>query len=234
MAFPKHAVIVTAAGSSERFNASKDLGVKKEYLAIDGHTILYRSIVPFLQVPNCAAILVTYPEGWRTNVPLHWKTYCIRTLFPYSGKRREEQAGISLRSTEVSSTMALDAEFVAIHDGARCFVSPELIIRTLATAKVFKGAVPALPATDALKIIDDNGMLTHHIDRAHAVGVQTPQIFKYPQIWEAHQRAHNSGTIYIDDTQIFTDFGLPVGVCQGERENRKITYLDDILMRGPD
>ena len=63
MAFPKHAVIVTAAGSSERFNASKDLGVKKEYLAIDGHTILYRAIAPFLQVPNCAAILVTYPEG---------------------------------------------------------------------------------------------------------------------------------------------------------------------------
>ncbi|MDD3457295.1 IspD/TarI family cytidylyltransferase [Sphaerochaeta sp.] len=229
MAFPKHVVIVTAAGSSERFNASKELGVKKEYLSIDGHTVLYRSIAPFLQVPNCAAILVTYPEGMEDQCAVALEDLLHQNFVPLilvkGGKSRQESVYEALRFL---STMALDAEFVAIHDGARCFVSPELIIRTLATAKVFKGAVPALPATDALKIIDDNGMLTHHIDRTHAVGVQTPQIFKYPEIWEAHQQARNKASDYIDDTQVFTDFGLSVGICEGERENRKITYMDDI------
>lgn len=229
MAFPKHAVIVTAAGSSERFNASKELGVKKEYLSIDGHTVLYRSIAPFLQVPNCVAILVTYPEGMEDQCAVALEDLLHQNFAPLilvkGGNNRQESVYEALKFL---STMALDTEFVAIHDGARCFVSPELIIRTLATAKVFRGAAPALPATDALKIIDDNGMLTHHIDRTHAVGVQTPQIFKYPEIWEAHQQAHSSESAYSDDTQIFTDFGLPVGICEGERENQKITYLEDI------
>ena len=107
-------------------------------------------------------------------------------------------------------------------------LTPDLVIKTLATATVFRGAVPALPATDALKIIDDNGLITHHIDRTHAVGVQTPQIFTYPEIWEAHQAAKNSTTSYVDDTQIFTDYGQSVGICEGTRENRKITYIEDI------
>jgi 2-C-methyl-D-erythritol 4-phosphate cytidylyltransferase len=141
------------------------------------------------------------------------------------GRNRQESVYNALK---MLSTMALGAEYIAIHDGARCFVTPDLVIRTLATATVFKGAVPALPATDALKTIDNNGVIKSHIDRSRTVGVQTPQIFRYPEIWEAHQAAKDSTTLYVDDTQIFTDFGLTVGVCEGDRENKKITYIEDI------
>lgn len=229
MAFPQHAVIVTAAGSSERFNTTKQLGVKKEYLQIGGHTVLYRSILPFLQVPNCCAILVTYPEGMEDQCAVALEDLLQQNLVPIilvkGGKSRQESVYNALK---MLSTMALGVQYIAIHDGARCFVTPDLVIRTLATATVFKGAVPALPATDALKTIDNNGMIKAHIDRSHTVGVQTPQIFRYPEIWEAHQAAKDSTTPYVDDTEIFTDFGLNVGVCEGERENRKITYIEDV------
>lgn len=229
MAFPPHAVIVTAAGSSERFNTSKQLGVKKEYLSIDSHTVLYRSIIPFFEVPNCQAIFVTYPEGMEDQCALALEDLLHQNQIPIilvkGGKDRQESVFFALK---MLATMTLAIDYVAIHDGARCFLSPELVIRTLATATVFTGAVPALPATDALKIIDDNGMVTHHIDRTHSVGVQTPQIFKYPEIWQAHQQAKNSNESYIDDTQIYTDYGQTVGICTGDRENRKITFIDDI------
>ena len=229
MSFPPHAVIVTAAGSSERFNASKNLGVKKEYLSIDSHTVLYRSVAPFFDVPNCQAILVTYPEEMEGQCALALEDLLHQNLIPVilvkGGKDRQESVFLALK---MLATMALSIDYVAIHDGARCFLTPDLIIRTLATATVFKGAVPALPATDALKIIDDNGVITHHIDRSHSVGVQTPQIFKYPEIWQAHQQAQSKTQTYIDDTEIFTDFGQSVGICMGERDNRKITYIDDI------
>jgi 2-C-methyl-D-erythritol 4-phosphate cytidylyltransferase/2-C-methyl-D-erythritol 4-phosphate cytidylyltransferase/2-C-methyl-D-erythritol 2,4-cyclodiphosphate synthase len=229
MGFPLHAVVVTAAGRSDRFNKDSGAGVKKEYLSIDGHTVLYRAVAPFLQVPNCQAIVVTCPEGMEDQCAVALEDIFEQNLIPIvlakGGNERQESVYNALKMLH---DMALPIEYVAIHDGARCYVSPSLIIRTLATATVFTGAVPAIPATDALKLIDENGVIAGHIDREHAVSVQTPQIFRFPDIFQAHQAARTNGKRYVDDTEIFTDFGKPVGICQGERENRKITYIEDI------
>jgi 2-C-methyl-D-erythritol 4-phosphate cytidylyltransferase len=70
--------------------------------------------------------------------------------------------------------------------------------------------------------------LSGHIDRSRTVSVQTPQIFHFPEIFFAHQVAKTNGKAYVDDTEIFSDFGQCVGICEGERENKKITYIEDI------
>ncbi|NLZ76531.1 MAG: 2-C-methyl-D-erythritol 4-phosphate cytidylyltransferase [Spirochaetales bacterium] len=229
MAIPSHAVIVTAAGSSDRFNENRELGVKKEYLALDEHTVLYRSVRPFLGIPNCRAIIVTHPEGMEDQCAVALEDLLEQNLVPIilakGGKNRQESV---LNGLELLSTLSLSIEYVAIHDGARPYVSEELIITTLATATVFGGAVPALPATDAIKTIDEHGRIVGHGDRKQTVGVQTPQIFRYPEILEAHRRAAGTTNTYIDDTEIFTDYNQRVGICEGERTNIKITYLSDI------
>lgn len=228
MGFPAHAVIITAAGSSDRFN-KQGQGVKKEYLSLDGHTVLYRSVEPFLQVPNLHAIIVTHPKGMEDQCAVALEDIFDQNIVPVilveGGKDRQESVANAL---DMLAKMSLPIEYVVIHDGARCFVSPDLIIRTLATATVFGGSAPALPPVDALKSIDERGLLIDHIDRANTVSVQTPQIFHFPEILSAHQKAKAEEKTYIDDTEIFTDFGLQVGICVGERENRKITYLEDI------
>ena len=228
MGFPEHAVIVTAAGSSDRFNR-QGLGVKKEYLTIDEHTVLYRSVEPFLQVPNLRAIIVTHPKDMADQCAIALEEIFDQNIIPVilveGGKDRQESVYNALK---MLASMSLPIDYVAIHDGARCFVSSDLIIRTLATATVFGGAVPALPPTDALKSIDKNGVITSHIERTETVAVQTPQIFHFPEILTAHQSANTNEKSYVDDTQVFTDFGMCVGMCEGERENRKITFLEDI------
>ncbi|HKL59783.1 MAG TPA: IspD/TarI family cytidylyltransferase [Sphaerochaeta sp.] len=228
MGFPEHAVIVTAAGSSDRFN-KQGLGVKKEYLTIEGHTVLYRSVEPFLQVPNLRAILVTHPKGMADQCAIALEEVFDQNIIPVilveGGKDRQESVYNALK---MLGSLSLPIDYVAIHDGARCFVNSDLIIRTLATATVFGGAVPALSPTDALKGIDTNGVITSHIERTETVAVQTPQIFHFPEILTAHQSANTAEKSYVDDTQVFTDFGMSVGVCEGERGNRKITFLEDI------
>ncbi len=228
MAFPEHAVIVTAAGSSDRFN-KQGLGVKKEYLTIDGHTVLYRSVEPFLQVPNVRAIVVTHPKDMADQCAIALEEIFDQNIIPIilveGGKDRQESVYNALKMLE---SMSLPLAYVAIHDGARCFVTPDLIIRTLATATVFGGAAPALPPTDALKGIDKNGVITSHIERTRTAAVQTPQIFHFPEILTAHQSAKSHDKRFVDDTEVFTEFGMSVGICEGERENRKITFLEDI------
>lgn len=228
MAFPEHAVIVTAAGSSDRFN-KQGHGVKKEYLSIDEHTVLYRAVEPFLQVPNLRAIIVTHPKGMADQCAVALEEIFDQNLIPVilveGGKNRQESVYNALK---MLGTMSLPIEYVAIHDGARCFVTADLIIRTLATATVFGGSVPALSPTDALKGIDRNGVIQTHIERSETVAVQTPQIFHFPEILTAHQSAKANDKGYVDDTQVFSDFGMSVGICEGERGNRKITFLEDI------
>lgn len=228
MSFPEHAVIVTAAGSSDRFD-KQGLGVKKEYLTIDEHTVLYRAVEPFLQVPNVRAIIVTHPKGMDDQCAVALEEILDQNIIPIilveGGKDRQDSVYNALK---MLGSMSLPIDYVAIHDGARCFTTLDLIIRTLATATVFGGAVPALPPIDALKGIDKNGVITRHIERTETVAVQTPQIFHFPEILTAHQSANANAKSYVDDTEVFTDFGMSVGICEGERENRKVTFLEDI------
>jgi 2-C-methyl-D-erythritol 4-phosphate cytidylyltransferase len=228
MAFPKFCAIITAAGNSSRFNNGAKSVVKKEYLKINEHTVLYNSVAPFLSIPNIQAIIITAPKesqnecyfaleeiGERCPVPL---------IFSEGGETRQESVNKALAMVK---SLDLPIEYVAIHDGARCFITPELIIRALATAKVYGGCAPAIAVTDSIKRIDQNGSISEHLNRDTVVRVQTPQIFHFPEILLAHENA-NEDKIYNDDTEIYSDFELGVGICLGDPKNIKITYLDDI------
>lgn len=228
MAFPPFAVVVTAAGKSERFNNNDEQSVKKEYLKIDGHTVLYRSIVPFLNVPNLQAIVVTCPVDLKEECVVALEELGTRAPVPLvitnGGLTRQESVHNAL---ELINNLDLGVEFVAIHDGARCFLSPDVAISTIATAKVYGAAAPAQIITDSIKEVDQNGVMIRSYDRKSIVTVQTPQVFHFPEILQAHQSI-NPDKIYYDDTEIYSDFGLKVGVCQGDPNNTKITYLHDI------
>lgn len=228
MAIPNFCAIITAAGNSSRFNSGKEAGVKKEYLKINDHTVLYNAVAPFLTIPSLKGIIITTPKnskeeslvaleelGERCPVPL---------IFSEGGDTRQESVNKALN---LLKNLDLPIEFVAIHDGARCFIKPELIIRSLATAKVYGGCAPVVPITSSIKEINENGSISKHLDRSKIFAVQTPQVFHFPEIYLAHQNADENKT-YTDDTEIYSDFDLGVGVCVGDPKNIKITYMDDI------
>lgn len=226
MAIPSFAAIITAAGKSERFSQGT---VKKEYLTINGRTVIQQAVAPFLAVPSLRLVVVTCPEGGQEECAVAlgdlFERQSVPTMLCEGGATRQESVRKALGMIR---SIGMPVGYVAIHDGARPFVTTDLIIRTLATATVFGGAAPALPSTDAMKTIDEQGMITGHLERRHTISVQTPQIFRFPDILEAHEQAARTGKAYIDDTEIFTDSGRRVGVCQGDRANRKITYLEEI------
>jgi 2-C-methyl-D-erythritol 4-phosphate cytidylyltransferase/2-C-methyl-D-erythritol 4-phosphate cytidylyltransferase/2-C-methyl-D-erythritol 2,4-cyclodiphosphate synthase len=228
MTFPSFAVVITAAGKSERFNTNDEQTVKKEYLKIEDHTVLYRSIVPFLNVPNLQAIVVTCPVDLKEECVVALEELGTKSPVPLvitnGGSSRQESVHNALA---LINNLDLGVEFVAIHDGARCYLTTELVISTIATANVYGAAAPAQIITDSIKEVDQNGVMIKSYDRKSIVTVQTPQVFHFPEILQAHQ-ATNEDKKYYDDTEIFSDFGLKVGICQGDPKNKKITYLQDI------
>lgn len=230
MSFPAHGVIITAAGKSSRFNGtdSSTFG-KKEFHLLDDRSVLYHAALPFFTIPSLKFVIVTFSEGFKeeTEVALDNLLFAfpVPVLLVQGGDTRQKSVMLGL---EALQEHAPEIEYVLIHDGARPWVSEQTIISTLATATVFGGAAPILPLHDAIKRIDNEGTIVGHVDRTGMVTVQTPQVFRFPDILEAHKAARNTNKTYLDDTEIFTDFGGIVGISEGNAANRKITVSHDI------
>lgn len=228
MNIPPFAAIITAAGASERFNKGRDEKVKKEYLSIDGHTILYRATEPFLEIPSLRAIIVTCPKGCEDETAVALEDLASINGLPFliveGGKSRTESVKKAL---DALKNLPFGFEYIAIHDGARPYVTPEMIIRTLATASVSGAAVPAMRVTDAVKRLGSDGTISENVDRTGMVRVQTPQIFRTEWILDSYERVSEDDD-FADDIEVLTTAGYPCSAVQGDESNKKITYFKDI------
>jgi len=229
VSFPAHGVIITAAGTSSRFNSTQQQTRKKEFMFLDDRTVLYHATQPFIGLPGLRIVVVTYGEGLREETESALDNLLFAASVPLvlvpGGATRQESVRLALETLR-NEGPAID--YVLIHDGARPWIGEQTIISTLAMATVFGGAAPVLPIHDAVKRIDAEGRVTAHVDRSNMVTIQTPQAFRFPMILEAHRHAVALGKPYVDDTEIFTDFGGLVGTSEGDERNKKITLAQDL------
>ncbi|MDA3835433.1 MAG: IspD/TarI family cytidylyltransferase [Spirochaetales bacterium] len=223
------AALITAAGLSNRFNNSLSRQ-KKELMQGEGKSVLQRSIEAFLAVEVVDHILITYPEqdGEKTidhvrQIQSLLQPFVSITCVP-GGSTRQKSVHAGLEALT-----AYLPEMVLIHDGARPWITAALIRETYRKACETGGAAPGLAASNALKGIDKQGMITAHHQRTGIIEIQTPQIFRFSDILNAHRTA--AGKIkheYIDDTEVYTDWGGLVAVVPGDPANIKITYYRDL------
>lgn len=229
---PCHAVIVTAAGSSTRFNASSSgAPVKKEFVSIGNEPVLAMAIRPFLEVPGLKVVAVTYRDGDLDAVkgitgPVLSDRSDVEVLYVKGGDTRRRSVFNALQAL-YDCRFRDDIGLVSIHDGARPFVSASLVRACLDAAEAHGGACPCIRVTDTLVKVGDDGLLSCGISREGVCTVQTPQTFRFPDIYRAHLEA-DAGRDYTDDTGIFMDWGGKVAFVQGEAANRKITYSSDL------
>ena len=229
MHIPTFALIVTAAGSSLRFSSSYENGecVKKEFLHLDGHSVLYRATEPFFEIPSLQCVVVTYKDDSldETIVALEdlIDINTIPMFFVKGGNSRQESV---LNGLTKLKEMNISFDYVAIQDGARPYVTPKLIINVLATAFNSSGAVPALPVTDSIRRIDKTGAIIECPSRNGLIRVQTPQFFEFDKLLSAYQSQDIKYAT--DDSEIYVKAGFTCHVCEGDESNIKITYEHDI------
>lgn len=222
----RHAVIITAAGSSQRFNASSDSKIKKEYAKIGSESVLAHAVMPFITVPGLAAIVVTYRKGELEMAKKAVGDIGFDVTFVEGGETRQESVFNALKYL-YEKRNELNIDIVSIHDGARPFVSSALIQACLDAASSFGGACPCLRITDTIVRVGEDGLLSERISRDGVCTVQTPQTFRFPDIYNAHLKV-DKNKAYTDDTEIFMDFGGKVRFVHGDASNRKITFASDL------
>jgi 2-C-methyl-D-erythritol 4-phosphate cytidylyltransferase/2-C-methyl-D-erythritol 2,4-cyclodiphosphate synthase len=207
--------LVVAAGRGVRLGGA----VPKTYIAIDGRSILRRSLEAFCDHPGVDAVRAVIHAD---DVALyHEATAGLALLAPVTGGATRQE---SVRNGLESLAERAPAK-VLIHDGARPFVDGATIDRVIAALDRHAGAVAAIPVTDTVKRTDGD-LVVDTLDRSTLWRAQTPQGFRFAEILQAHRAAARPD--YTDDAAVAEAAGLAVAVVPGSEANVKVTTPEDL------
>lgn len=228
MSIPSFSLIITAAGSSTRFDSNN----KKELMSLNGHSVLFNATAPFFDIPSLKAVAVTYNPAFEIQTKYALERLVLQKDVPIllveGGDSRQQSVLNALRALKENDLLN---EYVMIHDGARPFVKTQNILNTFALATFTGASAPAINIADALIEVDEDGLLVSHKSKKNLRLIQTPQIFKAEAILGAHEKAINDGKEYLDDCSIYQTYVGPVVLAQGDTTNKKITYPEDLEVK---
>ena len=209
----RKAVIITAAGASRRMGGS----IPKQYMNLDGLTVLARSVKAFCDHPEDFYICVTVPPG---------DVEFVRSMLEKSGLAADAitEGGETRQISVYNALRALPAgtEQVLIHDGARPYVSREVIDGVLEALKTCDAVVPGVTPKNTIRTLSTT------LDRSELYEVQTPQGFSCPLLLKANEQAAADGFTGTDDAGLVERTGTEVAISKGDYANIKITTPEDL------
>ncbi len=215
----KFAVIIAAAGKSERFGGAE----KKTFAKIDGRPTFLRSIELFINRPDvCQTILAVAPEDMDAVKSSYGPN------LGFMGVKLVE--GGAFRCETVSKALAVvsdDAEFVAIHDAARPCVSHDMIDRVFEEARKTGAAILAAPITGTIKLVNEAKVVERTTPREGLYEAQTPQVFRKDILLTAYESLGDARAEVSDDAQVLERCGSAVSVVISDSSNLKITTKGD-------
>ena len=218
-AAPSCSAVVVAAGSSTR------MGFDKVLADVGGLPSIVWCLRRFEEAPSVSEVVVVtrtdlVPEVARLCQD-HGLTKVVKVI--RGGEDRTQSA--RLGTLECSPK----AKLIAIHDGARPFVTVRVIEDAVAQAAQSGAAAPAVPVKDTIKQVKD-GLVERTLDRSALYAVQTPQVFDGDLIRAALQKALDDGVSLTDDCAAVERLGMKVVLTQGDERNIKLTTPADLLI----
>lgn len=219
-----YTAIVLAAGKGTRMNSK----IQKQFLEVEGKPVIYYSLKCFQESPLIRdIILVTGEESL---------SYCKEEIvkrFGFSKVKKVTAGGKERYDSVYAGLCACDnTDYVLIHDGARPFVTEEILERTCFAVKETGACVVGMPVKDTIKISGRNKMVESTPAREKVWLVQTPQAFRYSLIKESYEsiRCKDMSGITDDAMIVEQESGVKVALVHGSYENLKITTPEDLII----
>ena len=204
-------------------------GVAKVLLPLGNETILERAVNAFLAVSLIDEVVVvcrSEDQAVMQQLP-YINPRAVPLAFVPGGRVRQESVYCGLQYLALREPDG-QGRFVAVHDAARCFIRPEVIERAISAALKHEAVTVAVPLVDSIKRVSSDGRVESSLSREQVWCVQTPQVFRFELLYEAHKRSpvDARGPGASDDASLVESI-QPVYVSEGERGNFKVTTRED-------
>jgi 2-C-methyl-D-erythritol 4-phosphate cytidylyltransferase len=212
------AALVLAAGRGERLGSS----LPKAFVALAGKPLIVRSLDALAAVPGVERLVPVVPAEALARferLPLA----ALRGLAPpvVGGAERQDSMAAGLAALPES------VSWVAVHDAARCLVSPDDVARVIEAARETGAALLGSPARDTIKRVR-GGVVVETPDRNECWAAETPQVFRVELLREALAKARADGVVGTDDAQLVERLGVAVRMVESLAPNPKITLPGDL------
>lgn len=212
--------VVLAAGNSQR------MGKDKILMPLGGIPVIAHTLKA-LQNSDCIdeIIVVTKYDSLQEIADICHNYGITKTSkVVLGGKTRTESSLIGVSNADER------ARYIAIHDGARPFLTDSLIERVVHSAHQHDASAPAVTATDTVRILNAKGAVTETPSRDLVALMQTPQVFMTEMIKAALSRACRKGIKVTDDCSAVEAMGYKVTIVAGDPDNIKLTTARDLYI----
>ncbi len=210
-----HSLVILAAGSGSRMN----LGYNKMLHKVDGETILNHTINKFLPFTEFKEIIVVINQKDEKEIlPSLVNDQRIKIAYG-EGERQDSVAkGVELAT----------GEYTFVHDGARMYISEELVIRMLNAVESKEDAyVCAVKVKDSIRKVQNN-VIVEVLNRDELYAMQTPQIARTEILKAIETKAKLDGVLETDEVGLLSHYNYKINIIEGDYANLKITTIEDL------
>lgn len=221
----KFTAIVLSGGTGKRMNSN----IPKQYMMLKDKPVLAHSLLAFEKSPVDDVVIVCGAGD---------EEYIIKEFVEKYGLTKVSAvcAGGAERFNSVYNGLKAckDTDYVLIHDGARPYVTDEIIKRNIEEVQKYKAVVTSVKATDTVKIADDDGFVVSTPERKSVYFMQTPQTFEYSLALDSYSKLieelNNDVEVQVtDDAQVVEMYSdTKVKLIEGDYSNIKITVPKDL------
>jgi 2-C-methyl-D-erythritol 4-phosphate cytidylyltransferase len=220
--FAMISVIIPAAGQSSRMGGT----VSKQFMKLGDHPVLVHTLLTFQTLVQITEIIVVCRTNELVKCQELLKQYSldkIKAVIP-GGTTRQESVYNGI--CQVSE----DSKIIVVHDGARPFVTHDIICQCIEAAKFYGAACAAVKVKDTIKTASMNEFVQETLDRSLLWSIQTPQAFDTELLKHAYENAIQTGFLGTDDCMLVEKLGHKVKLVESDYENIKITTPVDFIV----
>ncbi len=220
----KGTAIVLAAGRGRRMGTA----TQKQFLEVNGKPLLYYALRGFQDSPRIQEIILVTGEDridyCRERIVEYYGLTKVINIIP-GGAQRYDSVYEGLKKCK-------DCDYVYIHDGARPYVTEDIVERAWEEVKVYRACAVGVPAKDTIKITDSEGFGIETPNRSTVWQVQTPQVFAYDLIRRAYDLLQETDKNGVTDDSMVAErmIGQKVHMTMGDYRNIKVTTPEDLLL----
>ena len=208
--------VIVAAGTASRMG-----GIDKVMAQLAGEPMIARTVRQFQDCDAISEIVIVTRENLILPITGLCRGMDKVIAVVAGGSSRQESVSLGLNALSDKVTLA------AVHDGARPFVTWQLIDRVVRAANTYGAAAPAVPVKDTIKVVEGR-VVKSTPDRATLYAVQTPQVFDFDLLRGALAKAKQDGAQVTDDSSAVERMGMSVKIVEGDERNIKITTPMDL------
>ena len=213
----KVGAVIVAAGNSTRMG-----GLDKTFAPVLGMPLVVHTIDQFesSSLVHQIVLVVAKDSVGRARELIQHRAYSKVTNVCVGGRRRQDSVRSGLEALS-------SCEWVMVHDGARPCLDEAILQRGLEAAFGYGSAIAGVPVKDTIKIVSPHQIVEKTPDRSLLWAAQTPQVFRYPMLLDAHRALNQDFT---DDAAMIESLGHSVKMYLGSYENIKVTTSDDLVI----